>query len=132
MSKPKKIKKSKFNVTGQDLISESLYGKGAIQLNNCRIIMRDGGSIYAGEQDEPNDEEKWVKRMGMYGVAINVPNMVNGDGKLQMWDCDLIIIPRKKYRDGFNGKRADQILCSGGLGNPECWKEEIFDIDDKE
>ena len=127
----KKIKKSKFNVTGQDPLTESMYGEGAIRLNDCRIVMKDGGSVYTGEQGEPEDEEKWMNRMGMYGVAANVPNMVNGDGKLQMWDCDIIVIPRKKYRDGFNGMRADQVLCSGSLANPDCWAEEIFNVDDK-
>jgi len=69
--------------------------------------------------------------MGIYGVAVNTPNIVNGDGKLQMWDCEIIIIPKKKYRNGFDGKRADQILCSQTLGSPECWEEEIFDVNDE-
>lgn len=127
----KKIKKSKFNVTGEDPLTEMTYGEGAIHLVDCRIVMRDGGSVYTGEQGEPEDENKWVNKMGMYGIAINVPNMVNGDGKLQMWDCEVIIIPRKKYRDGFKGKRADQILCSSGMGNPDAWEELIFDREDK-
>ena len=49
-----------------------------------------------------------------------------------MWDCDLIIVPRKKYRKGLgaNHGRADQVLCGGQIGNPEMWGEEIFDRED--
>lgn len=128
---PKKIKKSKFNVTGQDQLTEQIYGKGAIRLVDCKIVMRDGGSVYIGDRDEPEDKEKWINRMGMYGVAMNVPNMVNKDKKLQMWDCEIIIIPKKKYRKGFDRMRADQVLCSGRLGDPDAWEELIFDSEYK-
>ena len=33
----KKIKKSKFNVTGQDPLTEQMYGEGAIRLADCRM-----------------------------------------------------------------------------------------------
>ena len=130
---PKKIKKSKFNVTGQDPLTEQMYGEGAIRLCDCRLVMRDGGSVYTGEQDEPEDKEKWIRKMGIFGVAVNVPNMVNGDKAFQMWDCDIIVIPRKKYRRGLgvNKGRADQVLCGGQIGNPDAWEELIFDENDK-
>ena len=129
----KKIKKSKYNVTGQDPITESMYGKGAIRLPDCRIVMRDGGEVYTGERGGTGDQKKRIRKMGMFGVAINVPDMVNGDGEFQMWDCDIVIIPRKKYRKGLseNHGRADQVLCGGQIGNPESWAELIFDRDDK-
>ena len=97
-----------FNVTKQDPLTEYTYGDGAIHLTDCRMIVKDGGYVYAGEQEEPEDKGKWINRIALYGIAINTPNMVNKDKKLQMWDCDVIIIPRKKYRDGFNKNRADQ------------------------
>lgn len=129
----KKIKKSKFNVTGQDPLTESMYGKGAIRLTDCRLIFRDGGSVYAGEQGEPEDEKKWVNRMGVFGVAVDVPNIVNGDKEFQMWDCEVIVIPRKKYRKGLgnNKGRADQVLCGGAIGITDAWEELIFDVEDK-
>jgi hypothetical protein len=126
---PKKIKKSKFNVTGQDQLTEQMYGEGAIHLVDCRMVMRDGGTDYINP-NKPN--EMAIKKMGIFGVAVNVPNMVNGDGEFQMWDCEVIIIPRKKYRKGLgaNHGRADQVLCGGQIGNPDGWAEEIFDRDD--
>jgi len=123
MSNPKKIKNSKFNVTGEDTLTEYAYGVGAIRLHDCRIVMRDGGTV-----DVPGVGP--ISKMGMFGVAIDVPNMVNGDEAFQMWDCDVIIIPRKKYRKGFKGMRADQVLTSGALGVPESWEELIFDRED--
>jgi hypothetical protein len=42
-----------------------------------------------------------------------------------MWDCEVIIIPRKKYRDGFSGHRADQILA-GAFSDPDSWEEQIL------
>jgi hypothetical protein len=132
MIMPKKVKKSKFNMTGQDPITEQMYGKGAVRLADCRMVIRDGGSEYIGDRDEPEDMDKWIKKVGLFGVAVNVPNMVNGDGAFQMWDCDIILIPRKKYRRGLgvNKGRADQVLCGGQIGNPDQWEELIFDKDD--
>ena len=116
----KKVKRSKYNATGQDPLTEYAYGVGAVRLHDCRIVMRDGGTI-----DVPGIGE--ITKTGLFGVAINTPNMVNGDKDWQMWDCDMIIIPRKKYRKGFRGMRADQVLTHGQLGDPEAWEELIFD-----
>ncbi len=116
----KKVENSKHHVVGADPLTESMFGEGAIRIPECRIVVKRGGKGYLA------DNVTTVNKLGIYGVGIHSEDITNDDEKLQMWDCEIIIIPRKKYRDGFNGKRADQILCSGVMGEPDLWKEEIF------
>lgn len=120
--------KSKHHRPGLDVVTEMIYGEGAIHLDDCRMVIKRGVEISAHDED---GEHKFDRhRLGLYGVALLTEDVTNDDPKLQMWDCEIIIIPRKKYRNGFNGKRADQILTSGSLGNPEAWEEVIFERKD--
>ena len=58
---PKKIKKSKFNMTGQDPLTEQMYGEGAVRLADCRMVMRDGGTEYIqGNNGSETSIKKWV------------------------------------------------------------------------
>ena len=122
----KKIKNSKFNVTGEDVLSEQMFGEGAVRLGNCRMGIRNGKSQSIDTIDGGTEE---VTSTVLFGIAIHTPNMVNGDEAFQMWECEVIIIPRKKYRRGLrlNKGRIDRVLCGGQIGDPDCWEEEIFD-----
>ena len=116
----KKVKNSKFNVIGQDPLTEQMLGEGAVRLNNCRMLIKDGEKVEI--------EGVKINKIGLYGIAIDTPNMVNGDEVWQMWDCEIYIVPRKKYRKSnfFKGSKADQIMNHGSMGNPKLWEEEIF------
>ena len=112
----KTVINSKF-IGPADPLTEMLVGQeGAIRLPEVRVVVKGG---YEGSSPY---------RIGLYGVAVAEIDPTNHDGKLQMWDGEVILLPRKKYRVGFKGKRADQILCSGSMGNPECWEELIWEL----
>jgi hypothetical protein len=52
----------------------------------------------------------------------------------EMWECEIIIIPRRKYSGkiggrklhAFSGSRIDQILCSN-YGSPEAWGKKYYE-----
>ncbi len=59
------------------------------------------------------------------------------DGWSEMWECELILMPKRKYsslrKDGaraFAGCRADQILSSD-YGSPGSWGKKIYDLEEK-
>ncbi len=65
-----------------------MLGEGAVRLNNCRMLIKDGEKVEI--------EGVKINKIGLYGIAIDTPNMVNGDEVWQMWDCEIYIVPRKK------------------------------------
>jgi hypothetical protein len=44
----------------------------------------------------------------------------------RMYECDVIIIPRRVFEGGPGGQRIDQILC-GGFERPDFYEKEILD-----
>ncbi len=111
-----------------DVIAEQIVGqKGAVRCVGKIVLGRRGGEI-----------------AGMQGVMI-IGQVVSPEGGTlvlpenegydEMWECELIIMPRRKYSAhtygkldyAYNGYRADQILCAD-FGNPKCWGDKYFDI----
>jgi len=114
----KQIKKSKFH--GEpDKLAENGYGEGAIRRTSARLVVRGGAERYdsgTGSQVVCN---------GMWGSIVGPNDITGGDPEFQMWDCEVIIIPKRKYRKGFRGYRADQVLCAN-FADPNSWEEQIF------
>ncbi len=113
----KKVDKSPYHKEGVDPVTELHLGEGAIRLEECRIVINGGRTVDVGEHT--------INKLTIFGVALSEKDMVCGDRESQMWECDIIVIPRKKYRKGFHGWRADQILCDK-FAEPDKWEEEIF------
>ena len=105
------------------------------------------GKFYISPRSQNIDGMQLV----MIGGAVVSPsggNLVSPENAkyAEMWECEIIIIPKRKYssfkkgepanssvggrRFGlgipFNGYRIDQILA-GNYGDPEAWGEKYFD-----
>ena len=64
------------------------------------------------------------------------------EGHAEMWECEIIIIPKRKYSGklesrrvggaayAYEGWRVDQVLCAQ-YGNPEQWGRKYFDTNEK-
>lgn len=118
----------------EDIMSEMLTGeKGAVR---CM------GKFYIS----PRMSE--IEGMPLIMIAGAVVSPVGGklvlpenEGHAEMWECEIIIIPKRKYSGmydnprtqrfgskkwAYEGYRVDQILC-GRYGDPESWGEEYFE-----
>ena len=98
-----------------DILTEQQYGEGAFRAAG-KFIVHGGeaphlfaGSIY------PLDEKP----------------LEGADGNHQMWECEVIIIPRRKFKDEgtFRGYRIDQVLTSQ-FGNREMWQPPYWEKKD--
>lgn len=124
------MSKAKIN---QDVLSEMLTGeKGAIRCIGKFYISPRMGKIegmplvmVAGAVVSPE------------GGKLVLPE---NEGHAEMWECEIIIIPKRKYsgmygnrRDqrfgsgkwAYEGYRVDQVLV-GNYGDPESWGDEYF------
>lgn len=117
-----------------DTIAEMLVGQiGAVRAIGKFVIAPRGTKhleekmpkiMFAGSMFVPDDDNK----------ALILPGT---KGWCEMWECELIIMPRRKYsgyrneeaeeRRVFKGKRIDQIL-TGGFDRPEVWGDKYFEI----
>ena len=113
----KKVKDSKHHKEGADLITEQMFGEGAIRLEEVRMVV-------SGRHPEQIKGQK-INKMLLMGCALTPLDILGDDDSNQMWECEVIIIPRKKFRKGFMGHRADQILADN-FASEERWEEEIF------
>ncbi len=112
---PKWIKRSPFLAT--DPIAEATLGTtGAILVPMSCMVLRGG----------KHPVEDGFYKTAFYGSFFHGIDPTNGDGQLQMWFGTMMFLPEVKFRDGFAGMRADQILCSG-FSSPQMWKELILD-----
>jgi len=117
----------------KDVLSEMLTGeKGAV-----RCI----GKFYIS----PRMSEIEGMPLVMIAGAVVSPEggklvLPENEEHAEMWECEVIIIPRRKYsgmfdnrRDqrfgsgkwAYEGYRVDQVLCSN-YGDPEAWGDEYF------
>jgi len=114
---PDKVDNSPFNKTGADPLAEMNFGQGAVHIKECRLVVQRKPSVQVGEHT--------VGKLAFFGSCLTQKDLVGGDNHNQMWECEVVIIPKRKYREGFQGHRADQILCDD-FSNPENWKEQIL------
>lgn len=113
-----------------DYFTEALVGeRGAIK-TKARIVLRPR----VGATHGLTQIGIWGAILSEFGTLVKKEN----EGFNEMWECDIIIIPKKKYSAhkkndkrgkpsySFKGYRADQMLC-GGYEHPEAWGEKYFD-----
>lgn len=111
-----------------DVLTEMEHGEGAIRMPAKLVLKPDGA---------PNDDG--LMTIGLWGAAASGFGQLvlqENEDKWEMWECEIIIIPRRKYsgtrNDGstaFAGKRADQMLV-GNYHLPECWGPKYYEIND--
>ncbi len=101
----------------QDWITKSMHGDDAVHTVGKLVMM-------GGNRNDP----KVQKIGGMTCVfGLLVPDLVPTTDAHEMWECDVIIIPRRKYRGWIEpGARVDQML-TGNFGDPELWDEKFFE-----
>ncbi len=52
--------------------------------------------------------------------------LLTGRGAYERWDCEVILLPRAKFRGpDREGARVDQLLC-GGFDSDGFWKEQYW------
>ncbi len=84
-----------------------------------------GKLVMMGAHRATGDAEQYGGATAIAGVVI--PDLVTDTDQHEMWECEIIIIPRRKYR-GFDvpNCRIDQVLASN-YGDPERWAEKVFE-----
>jgi hypothetical protein len=110
-----------------DYITEMLTGEpGSIRVPAKIVLMTSHDCEYG-------------KRYGIWGVVISQEQLVHPDSEQwhEMWECELIIIPKRKYKSHkegekqnsptyyFRGMMPNQMLTSG-FGDPELWGDQYF------
>mgnify|MGYP001573284680 CR=1 FL=1 len=89
-------------MTQHPLATEMMYGPRAVTVRARLALTKGGGPQVDG----------LVKLMGGFsGFAPKGDNIKPSASEYEIWDCDLIIIPRVIHRDGpFKGHRLDQVV----------------------
>jgi hypothetical protein len=89
--------------------NEMMFGPRAITVR-ARLALTAGG----GQQ-----VEGMTKLMGGFsGFAPAGENLKPSQKEYEVWDCDIIIVPKRIHRNGpFQGFRLDQVLT--GMHDPE-------------
>lgn len=98
-----------------DVIAEYAYGPGAVCVP-ARFVVRD-------EENAKNGMQRHTIAgivMGDLGVPVVTRGRGRGGRPLELWDVELIIIPRARWRDTdghFVGWRIDHVLTwpDGGM-----------------
>lgn len=105
-----------------DVLTEMLVGQeGAIRMP-AKLVLR------------PGHTEDGLTQIGLWGAAASAWGSLVLPENLrhnEMWEVEIILLPRRKYTSklpeargdithAFAGKRADQMLC-GGYERPEMW-----------
>ena len=104
----------------RDYIVKEMFGEHAISAIGKLVMM--------GAHRATGDANEYGGATAIAGVII--PDLVPDTGQHEMWECEIIIIPRRKYR-GFDvpNCRLDQLLASN-YGNPERWAEKVFEVEE--
>lgn len=112
----------------KDVLTEMTYGEGAIRVYG-KIVLLPKGIL--------NTDSRELHRTLVGGMLINPsdPLVRKESGDLhEMWECEFIIIPKKKYAPhDKNGKRVYQFagydlggILTSGFAEPENWGDEYF------
>ena len=117
----------------KDIVTEMLFGEGAFKVL-AKIVL-----IPTNNHDLEHFPDAKITAIG--GAIATFKNFPVSKGSLdhmEMWECDLIIVPRKKYASHKKGKKEahyryagysmSQIL-STNYGDPENWGDEYFKKD---
>ena len=112
----------------KDLLTEMMFGEGAIKVAG-KIVLLPKGITKRGS--------KKLHRTLIGGMLITPAGLLvkkESNDMHEMWECEFIIIPKKKYaphdKDGkpvyqFAGYTLDGILTDG-FADPENWGDEYF------
>jgi hypothetical protein len=119
---PERINNSKWITP--DVLTEQMYGaEGMVLLREVRLLVSGGRSASLDTDKGPEA----IPIIALGGSAAGF-DPTNGDGFWQMWECELLIRPRRKFRKGSSGWRIDQLMCSD-FANPERWEELIWEAE---
>lgn len=105
----------------KDVLTEMQYGKGAIK--TCGKIL-----LYHGGKSPEGFDMTRIFGVVADDLMSKVPKKKYCKG--EMWECELIIIPIKKFTNNkeeqFSILSLDQQLASA-WGNKESWEKEIIE-----
>lgn len=75
--------------------------------------------------------KKSNKFISFYGVGVLENNNIAIDNNdLEMWECDIAIIPKKKYRKGYQGQDISEVMNLGL--SPDTWEWEECESQEEE
>ncbi len=112
----------------RDLITEMAYGEGAIRVGG-KIVLLPKGTVNV------DSRELYRTLIGGMLITPTEPLVREESGGLhEMWECEFIIIPKKKYGPhDKDGKRVYQFagydlggILTNGFAEPENWGDEYF------
>ena len=99
-------------MTMEDTLTEFIHGPGAIRI---------AGKICLSDQPPKNGE---LHKTIIAGVAVS-PEMITKDGWQEMWEAEIIIIPKKKFNAKI-GWLAEDLITSGIDQGEELWGKPYF------
>lgn len=113
------------NMIRENYLAKELHGDHAIHAAGKIVLW--GAHRY----HTPESVKELGGATGIGGVII--PDLIPDTNLHEMWECEIIIIPRRKYKSrpigdglGYSGHRIDQILTSN-FGDPKRWGEKYYD-----
>jgi hypothetical protein len=90
------------------LANEMMYGERAVTVRARLMLTAGGGAQVKG----------LIKLMGGFSGFALSGNIKPSRAEYEVWDCDILIVPRRIHRDGpYKGWRIDQVMTD--MGNPE-------------
>ena len=100
-----------------DFLAEWEHGKGAFKALTKLVLCG-------------RDSVGGLAKMTFGGVFLSEEMQIDHDD-WEMWECEIIIIPKRKYKNDpeksmYGGMRIDQILTSQ-YAHPETWGDEYFE-----
>lgn len=98
-------------------LNKQMHGDKAITIEACRMLIT--------PQSLPKEAKGWRKYM-IGGIILSESEITRPDvseNGYEMWDCEIIILPKKRYFGGgkYKAYRIDQAMVSDGLKS-ESWE----------
>jgi hypothetical protein len=101
-----------------DELSAISFGAGAIRCPAKLVVNGECGKVKSN-----------VRITGIWGAIASPAKQHPVATDLEMWECDLVIVPKRKYSSkggSMRGLDSDQMLL-GGYEDPANWGSVIFE-----
>ena len=120
---PKRTPKSKAEALQgpRDELSEMMYGDRVVRCSPVALLMTPSTPLTL--KRDGKDVE--VSRTLVGGTIIG--DMCGAEEGWQLWECDVIVIPKYKKRDAFFGYRLSDIITTPNYPDPDRWGEILFE-----
>lgn len=115
----------------KNLVAEFGFGEGSVKVI-AKIVVLPAASLDNSNLDRTLIAGVAIGRLNEELPTKDHTEILDKSLEYEMWEGEIIFIPRRKYRgrkpghSSFAGLRIDQVLVNN-WSNPEGWLEKIFE-----